>query len=66
MTTHGQNLATYAEWSAAVGLNARDRYLIVNPFFHSFGYKAGWLAALLRGVTISRKQSLLRRLCCAK
>ncbi len=52
MTTHEQNLATFAEWSAAVGLNARDRYLIVNPFFHTFGYKAGWLAALLRGATI--------------
>lgn len=52
MTTHGQNIATFEEWSAAVGLNAVDRYLIVNPFFHSFGYKAGWLAALLRGATI--------------
>lgn len=52
MTTHGQNVATFEEWAAAMGLNARDRYLIVNPFFHSFGYKAGWLAALLRGATI--------------
>ena len=52
MTTHGQNIATFEEWSAAVGLNAADRYLIVNPFFHSFGYKAGWLAALLHGATI--------------
>jgi len=24
----------------------------VNPFFHSFGYKAGWLAAIMRGATI--------------
>ena len=52
MTNHGQNIATFEEWSAAVGLNASDRYLIVNPFFHSFGYKAGWLAALLHGATI--------------
>lgn len=52
MTSHGQNIATFAEWSAAVGLSAEDRYLIVNPFFHSFGYKAGWLAALLHGATI--------------
>ena len=52
MTSHGQNIATFEEWSAAVGLNAADRYLIVNPFFHSFGYKAGWLAALLHGATI--------------
>ena len=28
-----------------------DRYLVVNPFFHSFGYKAGWLACILRGAT---------------
>lgn len=52
MTTHGQNIAVFEEWSAAVGLGAEDRYLVVNPFFHSFGYKAGWLAALLRGATI--------------
>ena len=51
MVTHGQNIATFMNWSDAVGLTESDRYLIVNPFFHSFGYKAGWLAALLRGAT---------------
>jgi acyl-CoA synthetase (AMP-forming)/AMP-acid ligase II len=35
-----------------VGLREGDRYLIVNPFFHSFGYKAGWLSCVLRGATI--------------
>ncbi len=34
------------------GLRAGDRYLIVNPFFHIFGYKAGCLASLMRGATI--------------
>ena len=29
-----------------------DRYLVVNPFFHSFGYKAGILVCLLTGATI--------------
>ena len=52
MTTHGQNLRAFAAWSEGVGLRAGDRYLVVNPFFHSFGYKAGWLACLLRGATI--------------
>ena len=52
MIAHGQNIATFEEWAAAVGLNERDRYLVINPFFHSFGYKAGWLASLLRGATI--------------
>jgi acyl-CoA synthetase (AMP-forming)/AMP-acid ligase II len=52
MTRHGQNLRVVRDWSEVVGLHQGDRYLIVNPFFHSFGYKAGWLAALMRGCTI--------------
>ena len=35
-----------------MGLTRGDRYLAVNPFFHSFGYKAGWLACLLQGATL--------------
>jgi len=35
-----------------VGLCALDRYLVVVPFFHSFGYKAGWLSALMMGATV--------------
>jgi acyl-CoA synthetase (AMP-forming)/AMP-acid ligase II len=50
-TAHGQNLRVFATWSEGVGLREGDRYLIVNPFFHSFGYKAGWLACLMRGAT---------------
>ncbi len=56
MTAHGQNLRIVRDWSAMVGLRAGDRYLIVNPFFHSFGYKAGWLAALMRGCCILPQQ----------
>ncbi len=52
MTCHGQNIRAFDEWSRCVDLQADDRYLIINPFFHSFGYKAGWLAALMRGCTI--------------
>lgn len=51
-TGHGQNLQVFAVWSELVGLTEQDRYLIVNPFFHSFGYKAGWLACLIRGAAI--------------
>ena len=29
-----------------------DRYLIVNPFFHSFGLNAGVLACIIKGATI--------------
>ena len=52
MTAHGQNLCAFQVWSEVVGLREGDRYLIVNPFFHSFGYKAGWLSALMCGATI--------------
>ncbi|MDP5209254.1 AMP-binding protein [Microbulbifer sp. 2205BS26-8] len=51
MSNHGQVVATFKLWAAAVGLNKQDRYLIVNPFFHVFGCKAGWLACLLTGAT---------------
>ena len=52
MTTHGQSLRGYKVWSDLVGLDESDRYLIVNPFFHGFGYKAGWLASLMAGCTV--------------
>ncbi|MGD0313413.1 MAG: FadD3 family acyl-CoA ligase [Acidimicrobiales bacterium] len=52
MTTHGQTLRTFATWSEVVGLRRGDRYLIVNPFFHTFGYKAGILACLMTGATM--------------
>ena len=51
MTTHAQNLRAFEAWTDVVGLRAGDRYLVVNPFFHSFGYKAGWLSCLMRGAT---------------
>ncbi|PLW81668.1 fatty acid--CoA ligase [Kineobactrum sediminis] len=52
VTSHGQNIRAFATWGATVGLTEHDNYLIINPFFHSFGYKAGWLAALIRGARI--------------
>ena len=39
MTAHGQNLKVFDVWGKSVGLRAGDRYLIIMPFFHSFGYK---------------------------
>ena len=52
MATHGQSLRTFATWARIVGLSAGDRYLVLNPFFHTFGYKAGILASLMTGATI--------------
>jgi acyl-CoA synthetase (AMP-forming)/AMP-acid ligase II len=52
MCTHSQTLRVFDTWSDIVGLRAGDRYLVINPFFHTFGYKAGWVACLLRGATV--------------
>jgi acyl-CoA synthetase (AMP-forming)/AMP-acid ligase II len=50
--THGQVLRGFADWAAVIGLRAGDRYLVINPFFHAFGYKAGWLSSIMRGATM--------------
>lgn len=52
MCGHSQNIRTVATWAETNGLSKDDHYLIINPFFHSFGYKAGWLAGLIKGATI--------------
>ena len=39
--THGRTLRVAADWVAMTGLAADDRYLMVNPYFHMFGLKAG-------------------------
>jgi len=53
LAAHEQNVRAFTAWSDFVGLVEGDRYLIVNPFFHAFGYKAGWLACLITGARIS-------------
>ncbi|MFD8572139.1 FadD3 family acyl-CoA ligase [Streptomyces sp. NPDC059639] len=50
--THEQTLRGYEIWADLAGLREGDRYLIVNPFFHTFGYKAGVIACLMRGATM--------------
>jgi acyl-CoA synthetase (AMP-forming)/AMP-acid ligase II len=52
VATHAQSLRTFGTWASIVGLGPGDRYLIVNPFFHTFGYKAGILACLMAGATV--------------
>jgi acyl-CoA synthetase (AMP-forming)/AMP-acid ligase II len=52
MLTHGATLRQFADWTEIIGLRAGDRYLIVNPFFHVFGLKAGFISALMRGATV--------------
>jgi acyl-CoA synthetase (AMP-forming)/AMP-acid ligase II len=52
MSSHRQALAVAAAWADCGAVTSADRYLVLNPFFHSFGYKAGILVCLLTGATI--------------
>jgi acyl-CoA synthetase (AMP-forming)/AMP-acid ligase II len=52
MSTHAQALRVFADWAGIVGLSEGDRYLVVNPFFHTFGYKAGIVAGFMTGTTL--------------
>jgi len=50
--THGGTTGVAVDWVAMTGLGADDRYLMVNPYFHMFGLKAGILAAVSAGATM--------------
>jgi acyl-CoA synthetase (AMP-forming)/AMP-acid ligase II len=52
MLRHAAGIRAYDAWSTVVGLREGDRYLIINPFFHAFGLKAGILASLIKGATM--------------
>ncbi len=52
MSAHRQTVAVSAAWAEIGGVSAEDRYLVVNPFFHSFGYKIGIVVGLLTGATL--------------
>ena len=50
--THGRTLRVASDWVAMTGLRPDDRYLMVNPYFHMFGLKAGILASITAGATM--------------
>ncbi len=50
--THGRTLGVATDWVAMTGLGPDDRYLMVNPYFHMFGLKAGILACVASGATM--------------
>ena len=52
LMSHGQTVRAFGDWGRQVGIRSDDRYLVVNPFFHMFGYKAGWVASFVHGVTV--------------
>jgi len=52
MSAHRQSIGVARAWAELGGVTAEDRYLVVNPFFHSFGYKIGIVVGLLTGATL--------------
>jgi acyl-CoA synthetase (AMP-forming)/AMP-acid ligase II len=52
MMNHRQTLRMYEEWATLADLREGDRYLMTNPYFHTFGLKAGLIASFLRGATM--------------
>lgn len=52
MSRHGSMIRAFNVFIKTLGIIPGDRYLVINPFFHSFGYKAGWVSCLLAGATI--------------
>ncbi len=52
LMNHIQNLRHYEEYSGLIDLREGDRYLQINPYFHTFGLKAGLLSSFIRGATM--------------
>jgi acyl-CoA synthetase (AMP-forming)/AMP-acid ligase II len=52
LMNHRQTLRLYAEWCDLADLREGDRYLMVNPYSHTFGYRAGLVSSFIRGATM--------------
>jgi acyl-CoA synthetase (AMP-forming)/AMP-acid ligase II len=52
LSAHRQVIDVATAWATCGEVDEHDRYLVINPFFHSFGYKAGIAVGLLTGATI--------------
>src|SRR5262245_14194296 len=50
--SHSRTLCVATDWATMTGLSPGDRYLMVNPYFHMFGLKAGILSAVAGGATM--------------
>ncbi|WP_141013456.1 FadD3 family acyl-CoA ligase [Nocardioides sambongensis] len=52
MTAHRQTVGVARTWGELGGVGRDDRYLVISPFFHTFGYKVGIITALTSGATL--------------
>ena len=51
MLRHGTSLRAYEALNEGFDVGVGDVHLVVPPFFHCFGYKAGWMLDLMSGAT---------------
>jgi len=51
MLRHGTSLRAYESFNLGFGIGVGDVHLVVPPFFHCLGYKAGWMLDLMFGAT---------------
>ncbi|MBV1916996.1 MAG: AMP-binding protein, partial [Sphingomonadaceae bacterium] len=49
VSSHEQVISTARRWCKATGLTYGDRFKILWPYFHSAGYKAGWVSCISVG-----------------
>ncbi len=52
LSAHRQSVAAGASWAAVGEVSEADRYLVISPFFHSYGYKIGIIVGLVHGCAI--------------
>lgn len=52
MITHGQIVRAYKFYADRADIKTGDRYLIIAPMFHSFGFKAGVIVSIVNGATM--------------
>ncbi|SEG93704.1 Acyl-CoA synthetase (AMP-forming)/AMP-acid ligase II [Thermomonospora echinospora] len=52
MSAHRQTVDVARIWARGAGLTPEDRYAVVNPFFHGFGYKAGVITSFTAGAAV--------------
>ncbi|MET4046817.1 hypothetical protein BJD99_03575 [Rhodococcus sp. 1163] len=50
LATHDQTVHVGRIWGTIATLHPEDCYMLLSPFFHTFGYKAGFIACLYHGV----------------
>jgi acyl-CoA synthetase (AMP-forming)/AMP-acid ligase II len=51
-STHGVTIRAFRYYAENLGIGLADRYLLINPLFHTFGSKAGVVASLAVGATL--------------